>query len=195
MPSNIWLQKVGCLFVQLLSRVQLCNPVDFSTPGYPVLHYLLEFAQTQVHWVGDAIQPSHPGLPPSPFALNLSQHQCLSNESAFCIRWPKYWNFSFSVTPSNEYSGLISFRIDWFDLLAVWGTLKSLIQHHCSKTSLQHSAFFMVQLSHPYMATGKSIALTMRTFVSKVMSLLLNCGVGKDSWESLGLQGDKFSQF
>ena len=98
-----------------------------------------------------------------------------SNESILCIRWPKYWSFSFSIHPSNEYSGLISFRIDWLDLLAVQGTLKSLLQHHSSKASiLQHSAFFMVQLSHPYITTGKIIALTRWTFVSKLMSLLLN---------------------
>ena len=98
-----------------------------------------------------------------------------SNESALCIRGPKYWSFSFSISPSNEYSRLLSFRIEWFDLLAVQGTLKSLFQHHSSKASvLQHSAFFMVQLSHPYMTTGKTIALTIWTFVSKVMSLLFN---------------------
>ena len=98
-----------------------------------------------------------------------------SNESVLCIRWPKYWSFSFSISPSNEYSGLISFRIDWFDHLAVHGTLKSLFQHHSSKASiLQLSAFFMVQLSHPYMTTGKTIALTRQTFVGKVMSLLFN---------------------
>ena len=95
-----------------------------------------------------------------------------SKESVLCIRWPKYWSFSFSISPSNEYSGLISFRIDWFDLLAVQGTLKSLLQHHSSKASiLQCSAFFMVQLSHPHMTTGKNIALTRQTFLGKVMSL------------------------
>ena len=98
-----------------------------------------------------------------------------SNESAVHIKWPKYWSFSFSISPSNEYSGLISFKIDWFDLLAVQGTLKSLLQHHSSKASiLQCSAFFIVQLSHPYMTTGKTIALTRWTFVDKVMSLLFN---------------------
>ena len=98
-----------------------------------------------------------------------------SNESALCIRWPKYWSFSFNISPSNEHPGLISFRIDWLDLLAVQGTLKSLLQHHSSKASiLLHSALFMVQLSHPYMTTGKTIALTRWTFVGKVMSLLLN---------------------
>ena len=96
-----------------------------------------------------------------------------SNESALCIRWPKYWSFSFSISPSNEYSGLISFRMDWLDL-AVQGTLKSLLQHHSSKASIQRSVFFMVQLSHPYMSMGKTIALTRRTFVGKVMSLLFN---------------------
>ena len=98
-----------------------------------------------------------------------------TNQSALCIRWPKYWSFSFSISPSNEYSGLITFRIDWLDLLAVQGTLKILLQHHSSKPSiLQSSAFFMVQLSHPYMTTGKTIALTIQTHVSKVMSLLFN---------------------
>ena len=98
-----------------------------------------------------------------------------SNESALHIRWPNYWSFSFNISPSNEYSGLIYFRIDWLDLLAVQGTLKSLLQHHSSKASiLWHSAFFIVQLSHPYMTTGKNIALTRRTFVGKVTSLLFN---------------------
>ena len=98
-----------------------------------------------------------------------------SNESALCIRWPKYWSFSFNITPSNEYPGLIFFRVDWLDFLAVQGTLKSLLQHHSSKASiLQHSAFFIVQLSHPYMTTGKTIALTRWTFIDKVMSLLFN---------------------
>src|SRR5574337_400696 len=98
-----------------------------------------------------------------------------SSELALCIRWPKYWSFSFSISPFNEYSGLISFRMDWLDLLAVQRTLKGLLQHHSSKASiLQHSAFFIVQLSHPYMPTGKTIALTRQTFVGKVMSLLLN---------------------
>ena len=98
-----------------------------------------------------------------------------SNESALCIKWPKYWSFNFSISPSNEYSGLISFRIDWLDLLAVQRTLKSLLQHHTSKAAiLQHSAFFLVQLSHPYMTTGKTIALTRWTFVDKIMSMLFN---------------------
>ena len=115
----------------------------------------------------------HPS--PSLPAFNLSQHQGLSNESALCISWPKYWNFSLSLSPSNEYSGLISIRIYCFDFLVVQGTLKSLPPHHSSKASIfWHSAFFMVQLSHPYMTTGKTIALTRRTFVGKVMSLLFN---------------------
>ena len=110
-------------------------------------------------------------LPPSIF----SSIRVFSNESVLHIRWPKYWSFSFSINPSNEYSGLISFRMDWLDLLAVQETLKSLLQHHCFKASiLQGSAFFIVQLSHPYMTTGKTIALTRRTFVGKVMSLLFN---------------------
>ena len=114
-------------------------------------------------------------LPSSPFAFSISQIGVFSNESAFCIRWPKYWSFSFSISPSNEYSGLISFRIDWFDLFAIQGTLKSLFQHHSSKASiLQRSAFFMVQLSRPYMTTGKTTALARWTFVTKVVSLLFN---------------------
>ena len=146
----------------------LCDPMDCSTPGFPVHHYLLEFAQTHVHWVDDAIQPSHPLLFPSPLAFNLSQHQGLFQwELALCIRWPKYRSCSFSISPSNEYSGLISFKIDWFDLLAVQGILKSLLQHHNLKASiLWHSAFFMVQLSYPYMTTAITIALTRQTFVS-----------------------------
>ena len=147
--------------------------MDCNIPGFPVLHYLPEFVQTHVHWVSDAIEPSHPLLPPSPPALSLSQHQGLSSELTLGIRWPKYWSFSFSINPSNEYSGLISFRIDWFDLPAVQGTLKSLLQHPSSKASiLWCSAFFMIQLSHLYMTTGKTIALTVWTFVGKVMSLL-----------------------
>ena len=110
-------------------------------------------------------------LLPSIFPSNMA----FSNESALRIRWPKYWSFSFSICPSNEHSGLISFRIDWLDLLALQGTLKSLLQHHSSKASiLQCSAFFIVQLSHPYMTTGKTIALTRRTFIDKIMSLLFN---------------------
>ena len=142
--------------------------MDCNRPGFPVHHQFLELAQTHVHRVGDTIQPSDP-VSPSP-AFNLSWHQGLSSESVLCIRWPKYWCFSFSISFSNEYSGLISFRIDWFDLFAVQGTLKSLIQQHSSKASfLPCSAFFMVQLSHLYMTTGKTIALTIWTFLDRVM--------------------------
>ena len=147
--------------------------MDCSTPGFPVLHHLPELAQTHAHWVGDAIQTSCPLLSPYPSAFHLSQHQVFSNESALPIRWPKYW--SFSISPSYDYSGLITFRIDWVDLFAVQGTLKSFLQHHSLKApTLQRSAFFMVQLSHPYMTTGKTIALTIQSFVGKIMSLLFN---------------------
>ena len=147
-----------------------------STPGIPVHHQLQEFTQTHVH--DESVMTSshlilcHPLLllPPIPPSIRV-----LSSESTLCMRWPKYWSFSFSIIPSNEHPGLISFRKDWLDLLAVQGTLKSLLQHHSSKaTILQRSAFFTVQLSHPYMSTGKTIALTRWTFVGKVMSLLLN---------------------
>ena len=151
----------------------LCYPMNCSTPGFPTLHCLPEFAQINVHWVSDVIQPPHPLSPPSPLALSLSQHQGLFWWLVLHIRWLKYW--SFSISPSKEYSGLISLRIAWFDLLAVQGTLKSLHQCHTSKTSIpQCSAFFMVQLSYPYMNSGKTIALTMQTFVSKERSLLFN---------------------
>ena len=153
--------------------------MDCCTPGFLVRHQLPELAQTHVHRVGDAIKPSHPLSSLSPPAFNLSQHQCLSRESVLHIRWPKYWSFSFSISPSNEYSGLISFKMDWLGLLAVPGTLKNLLQHHSSKASiLQCSTFFIVQLSHPYMTTRKTIALTRRTFVGKVMSLLFICCLG-----------------
>ena len=148
--------------------------MNCSTPGFPVHHQLPESTQTHVHWVGDTIQPSHPLSSPFPPALNLSQHQGLF-KSVFCIRWPKYWSFSFNISPSSEYPGLIFFRRDWLDLLAVQGILKSLPQHHSSKTLiLWHSAFFRVQLSHPYMTTGKTIALTRCIFVGKVVSLFFN---------------------
>ena len=131
-----------------LSRVRLFA----STPGLPVHHQLPEFSQTHVHRVSDAIQPSHPLSSPSPPAHNPSHIRVFSNESTLRMRWPKYWSFSFSIIPSKEIPGLISFRMDWLDLLAVQGTLKSLLQHYSSKASiLWHSAFFTVQLSHPYM--------------------------------------------
>ena len=127
-----------------------------STPGFPAHHQFPRLAQTHIHQVGGAIQPSHPLSSPAPPAFNLSQHQVFSNESVLRIRWPKYWSFSFSISSSNEYSGMISLRTDWLDILAVQGTLKSLLQHHSSKASiLWRSAFFIVQLSHPYMTTEK----------------------------------------
>ena len=157
------------------SCLTLCDPMYCSTPGLPVHHQLPEFTQIHVHWVGDAIQPSHPLSSPSPPALNLSEHQSLFKWISSSIRWPKYWSFSFDISPSNEHPGLISFRMDWLDCLAIQGTLKSLLRYHSSKASiLRCSAFFIVQLSHPYMTTGKTIALTRRTFVGKVMSLLFN---------------------
>ena len=153
----------------------LCDPMNLSTPGLPVHHQLPVSTQTHVHRVSDGIQPSHPLSSPSLPAFNLSRFTGFSNESILHIGWPKYWSFSFSLSPSNEYSGLISFRIDWFGPLAVQGTLKSLLQHHSSKASiLRSSAFFIAQPSHPYMTTGKTIALTIQTFVGKVMSLLFN---------------------
>ena len=169
-----WLYKVQFSSVAQ-SCLTLCDPMDYSMPGLPVHHQLLEFTQTHVHWVSDAIQPSHPLssllLPPSIFP----SIRVFSNESVLCMRQPKYWSFSFSISPSSEYSGLISFRMDWLDLLAVQGTLKSLLEHHSSKASiLRYSAFLRVQLSHPYMTTGKTIALTRWTFVGKVMSLFFN---------------------
>ena len=142
-------------------------------PGFLIYHQLPELAQTHVHRVGDAIQPSHPWSPLPLLPSIFPSTRVFFNEPLLHIRWPKYWSFSFS--PSNEYSGLISFRMDWLDILEVQGTLKSLLQHHSSKASvLRRSAFFMVQLSHPYRTTGKTIALSRWTFVGKVMSLLFN---------------------
>ena len=144
------------MFSSVQSCLTLCDPMNHSKPGLPVHHQLPEFTQTHVDQVGDAIQPSHPLSPPSPPAPNPSQHQSLSNESTLHMRWPKYWSFSFSISPSSEHPGLISLRMDWLDLLAVQGTLKSLLQHHSSEASiLWHSAFFTVQLSHPYMPLEK----------------------------------------
>ena len=149
--------------------------MDYSSSGLPVYHQLMEFTQTHVHWVNDAIQPSCPLLSPSPPPSIFSSIRVFSNESVLHIRWPKYWSFSFNISPSNEHSGQISFRMDWLDIFAVQGTLKSLLQHHSSKASiLRCSAFFIVQLSHPYMTTGKHVTLTSWTFVGKVMSLLFN---------------------
>ena len=150
---NIWLlAHVSCFLlftvaaVQSLSCVQLCKAMVCSTPGFPVLHYLPELAQTHVHRVGDAIQPSHPPLSLLLLPSVFPSIRVFSNDSSLRVRWPKYW--SFSISPSTEYSGLISFRIDWFDLLAVQGTLKGLLQHHSLKASgLWCSAFCMVRLS------------------------------------------------
>ena len=151
--------------------------MDSSTSGFSVLHHLPDLAQTHVHRVGDGMMPSNYLIlcPPLLLLPSIFPSIRVFSESALCIRWPKYWSFSFSICTSNEYSELISFRIDWFDLLAVQENLKSLFQHHSSKASiLQCSAFFMVQLSHLYMTTGKTKTLTIWTFVSKVMSLFFN---------------------
>ena len=142
--------------------------MNHSTPGLPVHHQLLEFIQTHVHRVSDAIQPSHPLSSPSPLAPIPPSIRVFSNDSTLRMRWPKYWSFSFSISPSNEHPGLISFRMDESDVLEVQGTLKSLLQHHRSKPLiLRRSAFFTVQLSHPYMTTGKIIALTRWTYLKK----------------------------
>ena len=153
----------------------LCDHVNHSMPGLPVHHH--SWSPPKPMSIESEIPSSHLILchpllllPPVPPSIRV-----FSNESALCMRWPKYWSFNFSISPSNEHPGLISLRMDWLGLLAVQGTLKSLLQHHSSKASiLWCSAFFIVQLSHPYMTTGKTIALTRRTFVGKVMSLLFN---------------------
>ena len=153
----------------------LCDPINYSMAAFPVHYQLPEFTQTHVHWVGDAINHLIFCCPVLLLPSIFPSIGVFSNESVLCIRWPKYWSFSFSISPSNECSGLISFRMDSFDLLAVQRTLKSLLQHHSSKASvLWRSAFFTVQLSPPYMTSGKTIALTRWTFVGKVMSLLFN---------------------
>ena len=146
--------------------------MNHSMSGLPIHHQFLEFTQTHVHQISDVIQPSHPLSSHSPPPISFSI-RVFSNESTLRMRWPKYWSFSFNISPSNEHPGLISFRMDWLDLRAVQGTLESLLQHHSSKASIfQCSAFFTIQLSHPYMTTRKTIALTRQTFVGKVMSLL-----------------------
>ena len=151
------------------------DPMDCNMPSFPALHYIPEFAQIYVHWVSDAIQTFilyHPLLLLPSIFPNIG---VFSNELALLIRWPKYWSFSFSIDPSEEYSGLIPFRIDWFYLLAVQETLRSLLQHHSLKISIVWcSAFIMVQFSHPYMTAGKTTAFTIWAFVSKVISLLFN---------------------
>ena len=176
-PSWIWWQRIKrnenasilkCFVVVHCSASKLCLTLcDCSTPGFPVLHHLLEFAKTHVI---ESLMPCNHLILCHPLLLLPSifpRFRVFYNELALHIRWPKDWSFSFSISPSKEYSGLISFRIDWFDLLAVQGTLKSLLQHHSSKASiLWCSAFFMVQLSYQYMTTGKTLALTIQIFVS-----------------------------
>ena len=149
-------------------------PHDYSMPGFAVITNY-EFPQTHVHQWGPSVMPSNQLIPCCPllFLSVFPSIRVFSNELVICIRWPKYW--SFSISPSNENPGLISIRMDWLDLLAVQGTLKSLLQHHSSKPSiLQHSDFFMAQLLHPYTTIGKNTVLTRQTFVCKVMSLLFN---------------------
>ena len=168
------MQSTDSMFISVIqSCLTLCDPMNRSMPGLPVHHQCPEFTLTHAHRVGDVIQPSHPLSAPSlPIPPSI---RVFSNEPTVCMRWPKYYSFSFSISPSNEHPELISFKMDWLDLLAVQGTRKSLLQHHSSKASIfQCSAFFTVQLSHPYMTTGKTIALTTWTFVGKVMSLLFN---------------------
>ena len=178
--DHVWMceldHKECCQSIQLLSCVQLfATPWYRSTRGLPVHHWLPEFTQTHVRWVSDAIQPSYPLHPLLLLPSIFPSIRVYSKESVLYIRWPKNWSFSFSINPSNEYSGLISFRMDWLNLLAVQRILKGLLQYHSSKASvLQCSAFFILQLLYPYMTTGKTIALTRWTFVGKVISLLLN---------------------
>ena len=155
---NSWLLELLLLLVSALVVSEPETPWTASTPDFPVLHRLPELAQTHVHRVSDAIQPSHPLSSPSPPAPILPSIRVFYNESTLLMRWPKYWSFSFSISPFSEHPGLISFRMDWLDLLAVQGTLKSLLQYHSSKASIiWHSAFFTFQLSHPYMTIGKTV--------------------------------------
>ena len=155
----------GCCEVAK-SCTTLCDPMDYTTPSFQVYYKLLELAQTHVHQVGDAIQLLHPLSPPFPPAFSLSQHRDLLQWVSYSHQVTKILELQLSLSPSNEYSVLISFRIDWLDLLAVQGTLKSLLQNHSLKPSiLWCSAFFIIQLSHTYMTTGKNIALTKWTFV------------------------------
>ena len=175
--ASMW-DECNCV-VQFSSVTQsclnICDAMNRSTPGLTVHHQLPEFTQTHVHWVSDVIQPPHPLSPLFLLPSVFPRIRIFPNESALHMRWPKYRSFSFNISPSNEHPGLTSFRVNWLDLLAVQGTCNSLLQHHSSKASiLRCSAFFMVQLSHPYMTTGKTIALTRQTFVGKVISLLFN---------------------
>ena len=183
--------KANCPTSQCVSFAQWCpniwDSMDCNTPGFSVKHQLLETAQTHDYWVGDAIQLSHSLLSPSPSAFHLSSIRVFSNESVLLMRWPKYGSFSFSISLSNEYSGLIFFFfwMDLLDLLAVNGTLKIHHQYHSSKVSiLWYSAFFIVQPSHPYMTSGKTIALTRQTFVGKVMSLVFHAFYTSHSFSS-----------
>ena len=173
-----WLYKHHLLFSSVAqSCPTLCNPMNHSTPGLPVHHQLPVSTQTHVHWVGDAIQPSHPLSFPSPPALNPSQHQGLFKWVSSSHQVAKVLEFQLQHQ-SLQWTPRTSFRMDWLDLLAVQGTLKSLPQHHSSNISiLWHSAFFIVQLSHPYMTTGKTIALTRLCWQSNV-SVFLICGLG-----------------
>ena len=178
---NLWFSPLNVYFFRLPSVQSLSRVRPFATPWITACQASLSITNSRSLlklMPMESVMPSSHLilcrslllLPPIPPSISV-----FSNESVLCIRWPNYWSFSFSVSPSNEHPGLISFRMDWLDLLAVQGTLKSLLQHHSSKASIfQHSAFFTVQLSHPYMTTGKTIALTRWTFVSKVMPLLFN---------------------
>ena len=175
---TVWITSLYSYLFMLLyccSVVQSCptrDPMDASTPGLPVSHHLLEFVQ--VHVISDAVQSSHPLTPSFPSALNLSQYQGLFQWVSVCIRRPKYWRFSFSCTPSSEYSGFFSLKIDWFDLLAVQGTLSSLLQNHSAKFFGALPSLRLVPHSQPYVTTGSTIALIMQTFVGRVMALLFN---------------------
>ena len=164
-----WQPGFWCFyFPSVQSRLTLCDPMDCSTPGFPVHHQLPEPTQTHAHHVSDASQPSHPLLSPSAPTFSLPSIRVFSYESVLRIRWPNYWSFNFCISPSKEHSRLISFRMDWLDLLAVQGTFKSLLQHHSSKASiLWCSAFFIVQLSHPYMTTGKPYLWLDRPLLAK----------------------------
>ena len=170
-PNRDYGDYLSICSVQFSSVTQscpiLCNPMNHSTPGLPVHHQLPEFTQTHVHWI---VMPSNHLILCRPLLLLPSifpSIRVFSKESALCLRWPKYWSFSFNISPSNEHLGLSYFRMDWLDLLTIQGTLKSLLQHHSSKASILHcSGFFIVQLSHPYMTSGKTLALTTWTFVS-----------------------------